>query len=140
MPTEAPIVNACFADAVDTVKVSAKDEVGDVKVFIHEKHKNRLLCDVDARDLTLWKVSRSYTPLQMLTMSWHWQLDTPIDIMPESTLAVCIQSLGTDTSQFAQKLEDFTESFATLFPALPEDQIHIMVMLPTAPCSVGECS
>lgn len=110
---------------VDTVKVSAKDEVGDVKVFIHEKRKNGLLCDVD-------------TPLQTLTMSW--QLDTPIDITPESTLAARIQSLGADTSQFAQKLEDFTESSATLFPALPEDQIHIMVTLPTAPRSVGECA
>ena len=54
----------CFVQSkqggVVRVKVSAGDEVGDVKVFIREKCKNGLLCDVDARDLTLWTVITSY--------------------------------------------------------------------------------
>ena len=57
--------------------------------------------------------------------------------MLESTLAARIQLLGADTSQFAQKLEDPTEAFVTLFPNLSKDRIHIVVMPPIASRLVG---
>jgi hypothetical protein len=42
--------------AVFTVTVSANNEIGDLKDSIHEKGKNGVLRDVDAKDLVLLKV------------------------------------------------------------------------------------
>jgi len=40
-----------------TVEVSSEEEVGGVKRFVHEECMNGLLCNIDARDLALWKVT-----------------------------------------------------------------------------------
>ena len=64
---------------------------------------------------------------------------SPTNLQPFDALQMRIQSLGEEISQFVQKLEDPTETFATFFPTFTENQIHITVTFPVRSRSVGEC-
>jgi hypothetical protein len=51
--------------AAFSVIVSANTSVSQLRELIHDKRKT-ILCEVDAADLALWKVSTLWTPVQLL--------------------------------------------------------------------------